>query len=356
MSKKTQKLLGDDLSRYVAPFRADGSSSFRLKSHKTNERGDLDKDAAKEIIEANRKRLAGCQERLYATGHWSVLLIFQGMDAAGKDSAIESVFSGVNPQGVDVAAFKTPSTLELNHDFLWRATKRLPERGRLGIFNRSYYEECLIVRVHPEVLAGEKIPPRLVTRNIWHERFEDINAYEKYLSRNGTLILKFFLNVSKDEQRRRFLDRLDEPGKRWKFSMGDIAERELWDKYQAAYQDMIAHTSTKVAPWHVVPADHKWFARVVIGSTIVGALESLDLKYPKVDKASLQEFAKVRVALEHEGKRSAGLARKSANGELPKAATRRRATRPNDQIKSPARGRASRWLHFERFKAETGSQ
>jgi PPK2 family polyphosphate:nucleotide phosphotransferase len=294
----------EDLSRYVTPFRADGSLSFRMASHKTDEKGDLDKDAAKDIIEANRKRLAVVQEKLYAAGRWSALLIFQGMDAAGKDSAIESVFSGVNPQGVDVAAFKTPSTRELNHDFLWRATKRLPERGRLGIFNRSYYEECLIVRVHPDILANEKLPPQLVTRNIWRERFEDINAYERYLSRNGVLILKFFLNVSKDEQRQRFLDRLDQPGKRWKFSMGDISERELWNKYQAAYQDMIVHTATKVAPWHVVPADHKWFARVVIGSTIISALEGLDLKYPKVDKASLQEFAKVRVALEHEGKRA----------------------------------------------------
>jgi PPK2 family polyphosphate:nucleotide phosphotransferase len=306
MSKKKNSRTSktDNLTGYVAPYVADGSVSFRMASHKTDEKGDLDKDAAKDIIEANRKRLAVVQEKLYAAGHWSALLIFQGMDAAGKDSAIESVFSGVNPQGVDVAAFKTPSTRELNHDFLWRATKRLPERGRLGIFNRSYYEECLIVRVHPDILANEKIPPQLVTRNIWRERFEDINAYERYLSRNGVLILKFFLNVSKDEQRQRFLDRLDQPGKRWKFSMGDIAERGLWNKYQAAYQDMIAHTATKLAPWHVVPADHKWFARVVIGSTIVDALEKLDLKYPKVDKASLQEFAKVRVALEQESKRA----------------------------------------------------
>jgi PPK2 family polyphosphate:nucleotide phosphotransferase len=301
----------DNLERYVKPFRTDGSPPFRLTAHKTGEKDDLDKDSAKDIIEANRKRLAEHQERLYAAGHWSVLLIFQGMDASGKDSAIESVFSGVNPQGVDVAAFKTPSTLELNHDFLWRATKRLPERGRLGIFNRSYYEECLIVRVHPEVLAKEKLPPQLVTKNIWRERFEDINAYEKYLARNGTLILKFFLNVSKEEQRQRFLDRLEQPGKRWKFSMGDIAERGLWDKYHAAYQDMIAHTATKVAPWHVVPADHKWFARVVIGSTIVNALERLDLQYPKLDKPSLAEFAKVRVALEDEAKREETASRRA---------------------------------------------
>ena len=305
LKSSSHKSLAEELKRYVAPFRADGSQSFRLKSHATSEKGGLDKEAAKEIIEQNRKRLAGFQERLYASGHWAVLLIFQGMDASGKDSAIEHVFSGVNPQGVDVASFKTPSSLELRHDFLWRSQLQVPERGRLGIFNRSYYEECLIVRVHPQVLAKQQLPPQLVTRNIWRERFEDINAYERYLSRNGTLILKFFLNVSKEEQRARFLDRLEEPGKRWKFSMGDIAERELWNKYQAAYQDMLAHTATKVAPWHIVPADHKWFARVVIGSTIVSALEGLDLQYPKVDKASLQEFEKVRVALEHEGRRSA---------------------------------------------------
>ncbi|WP_315834903.1 polyphosphate kinase 2 family protein [Bradyrhizobium prioriisuperbiae] len=305
LKSSSHKSLADELKAYVTPFLADGTQSFRLKSHKANEKGGLDKDAAKEIIEQNRKRLAGFQERLYASGHWAVLLIFQGMDASGKDSAIEHVFSGVNPQGVDVASFKTPSSLELRHDFLWRSQLQVPERGRLGIFNRSYYEECLIVRVHPEVLAKQQLPPQLVTRNIWRERFEDINAYERYLSRNGTLILKFFLNVSKDEQRARFLDRLEQPGKRWKFEMGDIRERELWDKYQAAYQDMLAHTATKPAPWHIVPADHKWFARVVIGSTIVSALEGLNLQYPKVDKASLQEFEKVRLALEHEGRRSA---------------------------------------------------
>jgi PPK2 family polyphosphate:nucleotide phosphotransferase len=304
--KHASRYVAGDLKRYVTPFRADGEQAFRLKSHRTDEKGDLDKAAAKEIIEANRKRLAKVQECLYAAGHWAVLLIFQGMDAAGKDSAIEHVFSGVNPQGCDVASFKSPSTLELNHDFLWRNTMRLPERGRIGIFNRSYYEECLIVRVHPDVLAKQKIPPQLVTRNIWRERFEDINAYERYLSRNGTLILKFFLNVSKEEQRQRFLDRLTEPGKRWKFSMDDVAERQLWDKYQAAYQDVIAHTSTAVAPWYVVPADHKWFARVVIGSTIVSALEQLDLRYPKVSAEELNEFSKVRIALEHEGDSRAG--------------------------------------------------
>jgi PPK2 family polyphosphate:nucleotide phosphotransferase len=201
-----------------------------------------------------------------------------------------------------VTSFKQPSSLELDHDFLWRSMRALPERGRIGIFNRSYYEECLVVRVHPEVLAKEKIPSRLVTKNIWRERFEDISAMERYLARNGTVILKFFLNLSMEEQRERFLDRLDEPAKNWKFSKADIAERALWPKYQAAYQEMIRHTSTKLAPWHVVPADHKWFARVVIGSTIVAALDKLDLKFPTVDKADLSEFKQVRQALLNEGK------------------------------------------------------
>lgn len=301
-SGRKSKSRAEARQRYIAPYRCDGSSAFRLKFHPTDDRGDLDKEAAAEIAAANLKRLEDLQQRLYATDRWAVLLIFQGMDAAGKDSAIEHVFAGVNPQGVDVRTFKTPSVRELHHDFLWRATTQLPERGRLGIFNRSYYEECLVVRVHPEVLANEKLPPPLVTRNIWRERFEDINAYERYLARNGTLILKFFLNVSKEEQRQRFLERLDQPAKRWKFAMADATERRLWDKYQAAYQDVIANTSTPWAPWHVVPADHKWFARVVIGSTIVSALEKLDLHFPKVDPEVQPEFEKVRRALEAEDK------------------------------------------------------
>ena len=322
--RKTSGQLADELKRYIAPFRADGSGSFRLTSHRAGEKGGLDKDGAAEIIDANRTRLSGLQQRLYASDCWSLLLIFQGMDAAGKDSAIDHVFSGVNPQGVDVASFKTPSTLELNHDFLWRASQHLPQRGRLGIFNRSYYEECLIVRVHPEILASEKIPPRLVTKNIWRERFEDINAYERYLTRNGTVILKFFLNVSWEEQRRRFLERLDDQTKNWKFSLADVSERKLWDKYQAAYQDMIAHTSTAVAPWHVVPSDHKWFGRVVIGSTIVAALERLDLRFPKVDKSKLAEFATARAALELEGKQGKQRAVRSKAGVKTKRAAPKR--------------------------------
>ncbi len=301
MSKKS-KTLTDKLRPLVAPFRVDGTGQFHLKSHKTKERGGLDKDKGEKIIEANRKRLSDLQEKLYAQDRWSMLLLFQGMDASGKDSAIKSIFDGVNPQGCEVHSFKQPSTLELDHDFLWRSMVALPRRGNIGIFNRSYYEECLVVRVHKEILAREKIPPRLVTRNIWRERFEDVAAVERYLVRNGTVILKFFLNVSKEEQRERFLDRLEEPAKNWKFSMADVAERALWARYQAAYQDIIRHTSTAAAPWYVVPADHKWFARVVIGSAIVDALERLDLKFPRVDAASLQEFKQVRAALENEGK------------------------------------------------------
>jgi PPK2 family polyphosphate:nucleotide phosphotransferase len=309
MGKQSSQSLAHQLKSYVAPFRVDGSGEFHLKSHKTSEKGGLDKAEGETIIAANRKRLNDFQEKLYAQDRWSLLLIFQGMDAAGKDSAIKSVFEGVNPQGCEVTAFKQPSTKELDHDFMWRAMIALPERGRIGIFNRSYYEECLVVRVHPEILAKEKIPPKLVTKNIWRERFEDIAAIERYLARNGTVILKFFLNVSKQEQRERFLRRLEEPSKYWKFSLADIAERALWGKYQAAYQEVIRHTSTEVAPWHVVPADHKWFARVVIGSTIVATLDRLDLHFPKVDKAERSELKQVRQALLEEGK---GGAKKAA--------------------------------------------
>ncbi len=302
MSKSPAKPLAAELDRFVSPFRVDGSTRFHLRSHKTADKGGIDKDKGEKILEANRKRLSDFQERLYAQDRWSLLLIFQAMDAAGKDSAIKHIFDGVNPQGCEVESFKQPSTLELNHDFLWRAMIKLPQRGRIGIFNRSYYEECLVVRVHRELLLKEKIPPKLVTRNIWQQRFSDISAVERYLARQGTVVLKFFLNVSKDEQRERFLDRLDDPAKNWKFSMVDVAERALWPRYQAAYQDMIRHTATKEAPWYVVPADHKWFARLVVGSVVVSTLDSLNLRFPRVGKAELEEFSKVRKALENEGK------------------------------------------------------
>ncbi len=299
---KTAQPNGKQLKSYVEPFRIDGSKEFHLKSHKPGEKGDLDKEAANKIIDVNRGRLRELQEKLYAHDRWSVLLIFQGMDAAGKDSAVEHVMSGINPQGCQVFYFKQPTSKELDHDFMWRSSIGLPERGRIGIFNRSYYEELLIVRVHPDVLAKERIPPELVTKNIWRERFEDISSFEKYLARNGTLVLKFFLNVSREEQRKRFLDRLVDPAKNWKFSLGDIAERKLWDKYQAAYQDLIRHTSAKHAPWHVVPADPKWFARVVISSAIVSAMEKLDLRFPDVDKNAMGDLKKAQAALESEGR------------------------------------------------------
>ncbi|TPQ36079.1 hypothetical protein C2U70_13335, partial [Bradyrhizobium guangdongense] len=270
MNKKP-KSLAAELDEFITPFRHDGSGKFHLKDHKTDEKGRLDKEKAQVILDANKKRLVDFQEKLYAQDRWSLLLIFQGMDAAGKDSAIKAIFEGINPQGCDVHAFKQPTSTELDHDFLWRNMIALPPRGHIGIFNRSHYEECLVTRVHPEILQKEKLPPRLVTKNIWQERFEDISAVERYLSRNGTVILKFFLNVSKEEQRQRFLERLEEPSKNWKFSMGDITERALWPRYQAVYQDIVRHTSTRYAPWYVVPADYKWFARVVIGSAIVAA-------------------------------------------------------------------------------------
>src|SRR6476469_10068168 len=286
MSKKPPKSLAQELDRYITPFRYDGSGKFHLKAHKTNEKGDLDKEKAQEILDANKKRL----------------IVFQAMDAAGKDSAIKAIFEGINPQGCDVHAFKAPSSKELDHDFLWRHVTALPERGHIGIFNRSHYEECLVTRVHPEILAKEKLPPKLVTKNIWKERFEDITAFERYLSRNGIVVLKFFLNLSRDEQRERFLGRLEDPAKQWKFSMDDIKERALWPRYQAVYQDIVRHTATPHAPWYVVPADHKWFARVVIGSAVVAALEKLDLRFPSADKASRGEFDEVRKALEKEEK------------------------------------------------------
>ncbi len=311
--KKKDHHSASNLKPYVEPFLIDGTKECHLKFHKPDEKGGLDKEQAKEIIGVNRKRMRDLQEKLYAHDRWSVLLIFQGMDAAGKDSAIENVMSGINPQGCEVYSFKQPSTTELDHDFMWRSAIALPERGRIGIFNRSYYEELLIVRVHPEVLAKEKIPSSLVTKNIWRERFEDISAIEKYLAHNGTVILKFFLNLSKEEQRLRFLERLDDPWKNWKFSLNDVEERKFWAKYQAAYQDILRHTSAKHAPWIVVPSDHKWFARVVISSAIVNALEKLDLQYPKkAADGTASELKRARIALEHENRRSAVVKKKAA--------------------------------------------
>jgi PPK2 family polyphosphate:nucleotide phosphotransferase len=256
------------------------------------------KEHAHKHLEKGIERLSELQPKLYAQNEWSLLLIFQAMDAAGKDSTIAHVMSGVNPQGCEVRSFKVPSAEELNHDFLWRSAKALPERGRIGIFNRSYYEEVLVVRVHPELLAGEKLPSRLITNNIWRERFEDINAFEQHLTRSGVIIRKFFLHVSKKEQRERFLSRLEEPDKNWKFSQADLKERQHWSSYMRAYEDMIRHTATDCAPWHIVPADHKWFTRLVVAEVIVEALESLDLAFPKLSRAKRQELASIRAALE----------------------------------------------------------
>jgi len=287
------------LSKFAKLYRVDDPDSFRIKDWDPGDTNhlDIEKKEAKELLAEGVGRLSDLQERLYAQDRWAVLLIFQAMDAAGKDSVIEHVMKGVNPQGCEVHSFKQPSEEELDHDFMWRTARRLHERGRIGIFNRSYYEEVLVVRVHPEILAKEKMPAKLVTKDIWKERFKDIRAFERYLARNGTLILKFFLHVSQEEQKRRFLERIEEPSKNWKFSMGDVAERKLWDKYMAAYEDMIRHTSRPEAPWHVVPADNKWFTRIVVAAEVVEALDRLGLKYPKVTGAARRELEKARQIL-----------------------------------------------------------
>jgi PPK2 family polyphosphate:nucleotide phosphotransferase len=251
-------------------------------------------------LKQGRKRLSGMQERLYAQDRWSVLLIFQALDAAGKDSTIEHVMSGVNPQGCEVHPFKAPSAEELDHDFLWRTQRVMPRRGHIGIFNRSYYEETLVVRVHQNILGRQQLPAELVTKNIWRERFEDINAYERYLSRQGVLIRKFFLHVSKDEQRKRFLERLDKPEKNWKFSPADVGERAHFASYMDAYEDMIRHTSTEWAPWFVIPADRKWFTRLVVSNVIIDAIQSLDPRFPEVDPKVRAEFERLKKALEGE--------------------------------------------------------
>jgi PPK2 family polyphosphate:nucleotide phosphotransferase len=280
---KTSKL---NLEKLADRYRIDHGKKFRLKDFDPADTWKLkDEERAKEYLERGVRRLAELQERLYAQDQWSILLIFQAMDAAGKDGAIEHVMSGVNPQGCQVFSFKAPSAEDLDHDFMWRCMRCLPERGRIGIFNRSYYEETLVVRVHPEYLAHERLPQRLVGDGIWRERFEDIRGIERYLGRNGVIVRKFFLNVSREEQRCRFLSRLEEPGKNWKFSATDVQERERWDEYMEAYEETIRHTATEVAPWYVIPADHKWFTRLVVASAVIDALEELDLQFPKVTKA-----------------------------------------------------------------------
>jgi len=286
---------------FIRPFRIDDGSAFRLKDHDPGATLHLkSKKHAEETLARGIARLAALQEKLYAQHQWALLVIFQAMDAAGKDGAIEHVMSGVNPQGCEVFSFKQPSSEELDHDFLWRCACRLPERGRIGIFNRSYYEEVLVVRVHKELLEKERIPKHLVTKDVWKERFEDINAFERYLTRNGIVILKFFLNLSRQEQKKRFLERLEMPAKNWKFSMSDASERERWGEYMAAYEDLIRHTATPHAPWQVVPADHKWFTRLVVAEAIVDALETLNPEFPKVDSAKRRELEAARAVLEAE--------------------------------------------------------
>jgi PPK2 family polyphosphate:nucleotide phosphotransferase len=280
-------------------YRVEPGEKFKLKDRDTADTaGFKDRKEAKQRLAEGVEKLRDLQEKLYAHDRWALLLIFQAMDAAGKDSTIEHVMSGVNPQGCQVYSFKQPSSEELDHDYLWRTNKCLPERGRIGVFNRSYYEEVLVVRVHQGILAAEKLPAELVDKDIWKQRYKDINAYERYLAHNGIAILKFFLHVSKEEQRRRFLARLDEPEKNWKFNIGDLAERARWKDYMKAYEEAIQHTATPYAPWVVVPGNKKWFARIIVAATVVDALEELDLKYPKITGSKRRELEQGRKLLE----------------------------------------------------------
>ena len=281
------------------PYRIDSGDGFRLNQIDPGDTLELpsDKKAAREALEQGVQMLSELQQRLYAQNKWAVLLIFQAMDAAGKDGTIKHVMSGVNPQGCQVTSFKSPSALDLDHDYLWRANQALPERGRIGIFNRSYYEETLVVRVHPELLAKQSLPPDLVGPKLWKQRFEDIRHYERYLSRNGVVVLKFFLHLSKEEQKRRFLQRLERPEKNWKFSAADIRERGFWEDYSQAYEEMIRETATAHAPWFVVPADHKWFTRLVVAAAVIERLDGLDLRYPELNQDAKQALAQAREQL-----------------------------------------------------------
>jgi PPK2 family polyphosphate:nucleotide phosphotransferase len=282
-------------AKLAKSYRIDDGKHFQLKDYDPADTGRWHSvEQAREQLQKDIVRMADLQGKLYAQDRWAVLLVFQAMDAAGKDGTIKHVMSGVNPEGCQVTSFKTPSDTELQHDFLWRTTEHLPERGHIGIFNRSYYEEVLVVRVHPEVLKSEKLPPSRLTKDIWNERFEDIQCFERHMARNGTVIRKFFLHLSKKEQKKRFLARLEEPEKHWKFSDADIHERDYWDDYQDAYEDMIRQTTSKHAPWYVVPADNKWFTHLVVSAAIVDTLEELDLAYPKVDAAKLKQIDAAR--------------------------------------------------------------
>jgi PPK2 family polyphosphate:nucleotide phosphotransferase len=303
MEGRAMAKLIERAEQFARPYRIDHGGRFRMRAHDpadigpfAAERKDA-KDRAQGALREGMAHLAEMQEKLYAQDQWSLLLVFQATDAAGKDGTIKHVMSGINPQGCQVHAFKAPSPEELDHDFLWRCSTRLPERGRIGIFNRSYYEEVLVVRVHPEYLGKQRLPKMLVGKEIWKQRYEDINAYERYLSRNGTVIRKFFLHVSRAEQKKRFLERLDDPAKNWKFAEADIAERAHWNAYMAAYEDMIRATATPHAPWYVIPADSKWYTRLVVAAAIYDALDDMGLAYPTVDPAKRRELTKIRDAL-----------------------------------------------------------
>lgn len=296
---KSERLI-EKARKFAEPFRVDNGKDFRLKKAMPGETLDLgseDKPRALEALSTGIQALAELQDKLYAQDKWAVLLIFQAMDAAGKDGAIKHVMSGVNPQGCQVVSFKSPSADDLDHDYLWRCMKSLPNRGHIGIFNRSYYEEVLVVRVHPEIMARQRVPTELITNKIWEQRFTEIRNFEAYLSNNGVVVRKFFLHLSKNEQKRRFLERIDIPDKNWKFSASDAVERAHWDEYMEAYEDMIRNTATEKSPWYVVPADNKWFTRVVVAAAIVETLASLDLKYPVVGKDKLAELAAIKAQL-----------------------------------------------------------
>jgi len=287
-----------EASRIIEPYCVTKGEKFRLKDHDPADTNGLkDKHQAQGLLEDGTALLSHMQEKLYAQDRWALLLIFQAMDAAGKDGAIKHVMSGVNPQGCDVTSFKSPSNEELDHDYLWRTHKCIPARGKIGIFNRSYYEEVLVVRVHPPFLRAQKLPDQLITKHIWDERYEDINSFERYLTRNGVVIRKFFLHVSKEDQKKRFLERLEDPKKNWKFSMADVQERAFWKDYQEAYEEMIQHTATKHAPWYIIPADNKWFTRLAVASAIIETLDELDLSFPEVDEEKKKELQAVRGSL-----------------------------------------------------------
>ena len=292
----------DQLEKYVKPFRITKGKNFRLKDFDPADTCGLkmDKGEAAKMLQRGNEWLAEEQEMLYAQDRWSVLLIFQAMDAAGKDGTIKHVMSGVNPQGCQVFSFKQPSSEDLDHDFMWRYAKSLPERGRIGIFNRSYYEEVLVVRVHPEILERQKLPPKLVSKHIWDERLADIAHFEDYITRQGTLVLKFFLNVSRKEQKNRFMERLDKPKKNWKFSASDVHERRFWSDYMYAFEEAIRATASKHAPWYIVPADNKWFTRLFVAAAIVSAIEELSLSFPKIDDKMKKELAAARAELARE--------------------------------------------------------